>query len=145
MIQLLEPGDPALRDLPGHPMLSAQLEAMAASAGGGVLREFWTVREGEDKAPSGWLCRSGDSCWAMAEGTDAAGELAAFLAFLTPSLLQCDGPVAQALESASVLPKHKPIRRDGGALQRLGHRAVALEEGGGQKRQKCRQLPGGVR
>ena len=110
MIRLREPGAPALRGLPGQPVIAAQMEAMAASAGGGVLREFWEAG-GPGQVPSGWLCRSGDSCWALAQGVDAAGELAAFLALLNPGLVQCCDRVARALEESAALPGRERTRR----------------------------------
>ncbi len=98
MIRLAEPFCSALGGTGGSPLIAAQIQAQAASAGGGILREFWV---GEDEAGvHSWLCRSGDSLWATAHPGPAAREAAAFLELLGGSLLQVDDAIIEVLGPA---------------------------------------------
>lgn len=106
MIRLTAPTDPALWTGPvGSPIITAQLQAQAASAGGGILREFW-VGDGDGlPEASSWLCRSGSSLWATVSHPAAAPQAAEFLQLLGGSLVQVDDPIRDCLL------RHRGVRR----------------------------------
>lgn len=99
MIRLVEPDHPALQkgQGAGSPLVMAQIQAQAASAGGGILREFWVGEKGSQGEGRSWLCRSGDSLWATVSHPAAASQAAEFLRLLGGSLLQVDDAIMACL------------------------------------------------
>lgn len=120
MIRLVEPSTVAETRGFGNPVLTAQIQAMAAVTAGGVRRDFW-VQTDESRLPGSLVCRSGSTVWGTARSGAALEETLQLLKMLEAETWQLDDTLATPLGwcSTSYPVLIQPQPQDGKPHSRL--------------------------